>query len=101
MPAAASYLIGSVVRVSVSITDCATNILADPGGLILKVKPPAEAPTTFTYGVDSEVIKDADGVYHADITLDKSGEWRWRWEASTPNVGVVEGDLAVRASRVV
>ncbi len=96
-----SYLIGSVVRISVSVTDCATNLLIDPGTLRLKVRPPATVMYTLAYGVDAAIKKDGDGVYHADVALDKAGEWRWRWESAEPNVGVVEGELTVRASRVI
>lgn len=96
-----SYLIGSVVRISVSVTDCATDLLVNPGTLLLKVRPPAAALYTLTYGVDASVKKDGDGIYHIDITLDKAGDWRWRWESAAPNVGAVEGELTVRASRVI
>lgn len=101
MSATASYLIGSVARISVSITDSATDLLVDPGVLLLKVRPPATALYTLTYGVDALIKRDTDGAYHADITLDKAGDWRWRWESSTPNIGAVEGELTVRPSRVI
>lgn len=101
MSATPSYLIGSVARISVSITDSATGLLVNPGELLLKVRPPAEGLYSLVYGVDPAIKKDADGVYHADFTLDKAGAWRWRWESAVPNVGVVEGELNVRPSRVI
>ena len=90
------WIIGQVARISVAITD-AVDVAADPGGLTLKIKPPAGAVVSHAYGA-GVVLKDATGAYHADITLDQAGQYRWRWEASAPNVGADQGFLHVEAS---
>lgn len=95
------YLVGSLVRLTVHIADIATNLPVNPGILLLKVRPPADALYTLTYGVDAEVKKDADGIYYIDLELTKAGRWRWRWESSTPNVGAIEDELIVQPSRVI
>lgn len=94
------YTLGEVVRLSVAITDLA-GAAADPGVLRLKVKAPAGAVTTYTYGGGAEVVKDSAGHYHADIALAAAGTWSYRWESDAPNPGAAEGALTVQKSRVV
>lgn len=91
-------IIGQVARFSVAITDAA-GAAADPGGLVLKVKSPAGSLATYAFG-GAEIVRDGLGAYHADIALAESGQYRWRWEASAPNVGADQGFLQVAASLV-
>jgi hypothetical protein len=94
------FIIGSTARIPVEITDPVANVLADPGGLILKIRKPDKALTILTYGIDTILVKVSTGLYHADIDLDQAGKWKWRWEAVAPNSGAVEGYLQVLASYV-
>lgn len=37
-------------------------------------------PTTFTYGVGAQVVRDSTGTYHIDIdTTGLSGTWTYTW----------------------
>lgn len=37
-------------------------------------------PTTFTYGVGAQVVRDSTGTYHIDIdTTGLSGTWTYAW----------------------
>lgn len=93
------WVIGQVARVNGAVTDAA-GAAADPGELLLKVKPPTGDVVSHVYGA-GVVLKDAVGAYHADITLDQAGAWNFRWEATAPNVGADEMSLQVPKSRVV
>ncbi len=95
------YLVGETARLSVAITDstAAPAAPADPGVLRLKVKSPNNQVQTYTYGASGEVIRDATGLFHADILLNAPGTWAWRWETDAPNAGADEGTLAVRPTR--
>lgn len=95
-----SYIPGDVARISVSVFDL-SDVAADPGALRLKVKSPAGAVTTYTFGSSAEVIKDSTGAYHADIQLTSQGLWAYRWEMDAPNAGAVEGAITVQRSRVI
>lgn len=95
-----NYIPGEVTRISVTVMDSA-GAAADPGALRLKVKPPAGAVTTYTFGSSAEIIKDAVGRYHADIQLTAAGVWAYRWELDAPNAGAVEGVITVQKSRVI
>lgn len=95
-----TYIPGEVARISLTVTDVA-GVVADPGALRLKVKPPAGALATYTYGAGVEVVKDATGRYHADIQLPTAGLWAYRWELDAPNAGAVEGVITVQKIRVI
>lgn len=92
------YLIGSAARISVAIADTLDAAL-DPAALRLKTRSPTGMVTTYSYGTDPDIVKDAVGRYHADIALTEFGQWLWRWETDAPYAGATEGTLAVRASR--
>ena len=87
------WLIGPVARVAVALTDAA-GAAADPGALALKLKKPDGSTVTHNDG-SGVVLKDATGAYHADIALDASGPWAWRWESSAPNAGADQSTFDV------
>jgi hypothetical protein len=94
------YIPGEVARLSLAVTNIA-GAAADPGALRLKVKSPAGAVSTYTYGGGAEIVKDSVGNYHADIQLTTAGLWAWRWELDAPNAGAAEGAINVQKSRVI
>lgn len=55
----------------------------------------ATSVTTWTYGVDSQVVKDSTGVYHADITLVRAGRLRYRWQGTGTVTAAAEGYIDV------
>lgn len=75
------YYPGNLVRVDGNFTD-ENNAPADPSTVSVKVRTPAGASTTYTYGVDPEVIKDSVGNYHIDLQPDLEGTWYYRWEGT-------------------
>lgn len=83
---------------SVAITNAA-DAAADPGGLTLKVRVPSGTITTHAYG-SGVLVKDAAGAYHADIALDESGQYLWRFEATAPDAGADQGFFEVQASLI-
>ena len=68
---------GDEVRVQTTFSDV-DGLATDPNAVFFKFKDPSGNITTYTYGVDSELIKSATGVYYVDLDLDESGGWRWR-----------------------
>ena len=96
----AAYLVGQVARISLRVADIAGTI-ADPGGLVLRVKSGAGSVTAYTYGTAAEIVRDGLGTYHADIPLTASGQWAYRWECVTPHAGAAEGVITVQKSRVI
>lgn len=95
-----TYLVGEIARISLGVADLA-GLIADPGGLVLRVKSASGSVTTYTYGTDAVIVRDSQGAYHADIPLTAPGQWAYRWECSAPNAGAAEGVITVQKSRVV
>lgn len=95
-----NFVIGAVAKIAVTIKNDA-GVLADPSAFRLRVKSPSGILTNYVFGSAAEIVKDAVGTYHAVIPLTEAGKWTYRWEADTPNVGVVEGVIAVKKSIVI
>lgn len=94
------FIPGEVARLPIRVTTLG-GLLADPGSLTLLIKPPAGVVTSYAYGGAPEVIRDGEGLYHADIPLSAAGQWAYRWELSAPNAGAAEGVITVLKSRVI
>lgn len=94
------FLIGQTVRIPLTVTELSSNDLSDPSGITLKIRKPDQTLIVLTYGTDDALVKQSTGHYHADQVLNQPGNWLWRWEATAPNAGAVEGKLHVQASRV-
>lgn len=95
-----NFLVGQVVRLPIRCIDPLTGTGVDPGGVILRIRPPGRALTDYTFGQTPEIVKDAVGRYHALIVADVAGEWRYRWELAAPHVGTEEGSFTVDPSKV-
>jgi len=92
-----AYPLNATVALS---TQAATagGVLTDPGALLLKVKQPGGTATTYTYGVDAGLIRDAVGKYHLNLKLTLPGRWFYRWEATGAVEAASEGELAALPS---
>lgn len=100
--AKATFETGTTLNLRVSFTDPDNGDEAtDPTTVSIAVRTPADAsPTTYTYGTDAEVIKEAVGEYLFRLALTEIGTYRWKWTGATSTKSVVisefcdsEGDL--------
>lgn len=80
---------GSTARIDLGIADTIQGVAYDPGVLRLTLISPQNEITTYTYGVDSQLVKDASGSYHADLTFPSPGKWRGKVEAQ----GSIDGAI--------
>ena len=76
-----TYDVGDVVRCTGTFTDSDGNA-QDPTAVLFAFTTPAGVLTTYTYGVDAELIKSATGVYYADLAITESRTWRYRLYAT-------------------
>lgn len=90
------YKTGQKVRVSVTFT--VNDVATDPTAVVCKIKDPGGNVTTFTYGVDAEVVKDSTGVYHVDVTTDENRIWYYRFEGSGSCTAVEEAGFLARSN---
>lgn len=51
--------------------------LTDPDAVVLTVLDPAGTETTFTWA-DTDVEQIETGWFRYDLSLDQSGDWRWK-----------------------
>jgi hypothetical protein len=92
------FVLGNLVRCTTTFRNTA-NAVADPTAITFKFKTPAGAITTYTYGVDQQLVKDSTGVYHVDLTANAVGTWNYRFAGTGTVVAATEGDFAVPASQ--
>lgn len=97
---AEAFVIGQVAHLWFEVIDFAGQA-ADPGAIVLKVKPGVGAVTDYVYGVAPEIVRDGVGRYHADIPLVGAGPWAYRLELAAPNAGAAEGVINVQKSRFI
>lgn len=86
-------------RVKVNITFAGST---DPSVVKLTVlRPVSRVRTTYQYGIDLALVRDAAGKYHIVFdTIGEPGTWLYRVESTAPN-SVRESSFLVRPSDVV
>jgi hypothetical protein len=89
------HTLGNQIIVSVSFVDADSGDPADPTTVILKMRATGGAEQEYVHGVDSEIINDGVGEYHATIEPDREGLWRWYWIATGTIVAATEGSFRV------
>lgn len=85
------YYKGQKARFTGSFTN-ASGLPVDPTSVTFKTRDPN--------GTVESHVADHDGVgtYHHDVTLNQSGDWYWRWEATGTVDAVTEGAVKVLLS---
>lgn len=71
-----SYPIGDGFRLVGTFT--VDDINTDPTTVVFSLLDPDDIQTDYTYGVDPEVVKDAVGIYHLDVTVSKPHTWYYK-----------------------
>jgi hypothetical protein len=97
-----TYDVGDRVKLSAEIRDLESvgSPLIDPDTLVFKMLEPNATITTYTYGVDPELVRDSVGVFHVEWDVDQAGN-HWSRFAASGNVGAAEErGFKVRAPRV-
>jgi hypothetical protein len=77
-----TYDIGDRIRVKCDFKD-QNDVVADPGDVTLKVKPPDGIVATYTY-LGATVNKSAVGQYYKDVSLNQEGKWYYKFEGTAP-----------------
>jgi len=70
-----TYFTGQTLRLTVTFLDDAGDP-ADPTGLVYSQRVDMDAATTFTYGVDDELVRQEAGIYYVDVAL-TAGTWAY------------------------
>ena len=92
-----SYDRGHLVRCDVQFKNAA-GTFTDPTAILFKFRTPANLATTYTYGTDSQLVKDSTGKYHVDLSMTQEGDWYYRFEGTGALQAASEKNFKVRDS---
>lgn len=92
-----SYDLGDLVRVTTTFTTAA-GVAVDPTAVLLAVKNPAGKTTTYTFGVGTEIVKSATGIYYMDVNANAAGWWFYRWYSTGTGQAAAQNAFRVNAS---
>lgn len=95
-----SFKFGATIRLRAAFSDdlCPSSPV-DPDSVVVKVLHPGDTgPTSYTYGVDAEVIKESVGCYRFDVFATTPGTYSFRWEGAGTYAAVDEGQFKVQTS---
>lgn len=87
------YDVGDSVRTTAYFK--VSGVLSDPSEVTLRYKTPSGTTAYYTTP-DNRIVKDATGTYRADILLNASGDWFYRWEGTGAVTAARERRLRVR-----
>lgn len=91
-----AYDIGDMVRCTGTFTASGSSV--NPAAIMFKVKTPAGVVTTYTYGTDAALVRDATGVYHVDVSVAEAGEYVYRFWSTGTGQAAAEGQFVVKAT---
>ena len=90
--------IGDIVVVQVDFAIGVTP--TDPTVVSLIIKKPDGSTIQYDYPGDPEIVKTATGHYEAEITVDQSQTWAYRWEGDGVATATEEDTFKVERSKV-
>lgn len=91
-----AYDIGDLVRCTGTFASAGANV--NPDAIMFKVKTPAGVVTTYTYGTDTALVREATGIYHVDVNATDAGEYVYRFWSTGTGQAASEGKFFVRST---
>jgi hypothetical protein len=73
-----NYTTGTMVRLNGSFRTI-YGVLDDPATVTFEMQVPDGTITTYTYGVDNELIRESEGNYYVDWTTSDVGTYTYRF----------------------
>ena len=92
------YYEGDLIRVSIKFL--VNNIAADPTTVTLKWQAPGNIAVTWVFNTNFQVVKDSAGNYHADLDVNISGMWQFRWIGTGIAQGTGQSSFEVLAANI-
>lgn len=88
---------GTSVRIRATFED-ADHVVTDPTTITGKFSTPAGVTTTYVYGTNAELVKEATGIYYFDINLNAPRVWNFRFEGTGTVRAASQGSLTCIAA---
>lgn len=92
------YFKGTEVRCQGEFTDADGNA-QDPTAVFFKVMDPSDNLTSYQYGVNTQLVKDATGTYYADVDADEAGDWWYTLYATGTGKSAAEAYFRIEESK--
>jgi len=92
-----AYDVGDLVRVQGAFTNAA-DVAVDPTAVTAKIKTPAGVVTTYTYGVDAQLVRSTAGTYYVDVSATAAGDWYYRFASTGDGQAAGENKFYVKES---
>ena len=92
-----AYDVGDLIRVQGAFTNAA-DVAVDPAAITAKVKTPAGVITTYTYGVDAQLVRASTGIYYVDVSATTTGDWHYRFASTGEGQAAGENKFYVKES---
>jgi len=83
------YYIDQVVKCRGTFTD-EDGVAVDPDAVLFQLRTPPGVYTTYTYGVDAELVKEGVGIYYVVVDADEVGAWLVRFYSTGEGQAAVE-----------
>ena len=80
------FAVGASVRLHLNIVDADQGLQTNPDVLTLTVSPQFGSPTTYTYGVGTEIVLNSLGNFQADIPVALAVKYRLQFQASLNSI---------------
>jgi hypothetical protein len=69
----------------------------DPTSVNFQVTSPAGTVTAYTYGSDTQLVKDSTGHYHVDVSASVDGVWAYRFYSTGTGQAASEATFVVES----
>lgn len=87
------YLQGNVIRCSTSPGFTSNGTIIDPTNIYFSWLSPNGVTTLYTYGVDSQLVRDGVGIYHVDIPNNLAGTYIYRFYSTGTGQASAQGQF--------
>ncbi len=98
MTVPSKYEKGDEVRCSGVFTNL-SDVAIDPTAVLFEVKSPGGVTTSYTYGVDAELVKNSTGNYHVLVDGNEVGRWFYRFHSTGNGQAADEGEFVIKTTQ--
>jgi uncharacterized protein YfaS (alpha-2-macroglobulin family) len=92
------FEVGDLVRVTGTVKNKAGQQI-DPATVKFSVKPPNGIVTTYTYGIDAQLVRESQGNYRIDINANAPGLWHYRFFSTGSEQAAKEDQFRVKPTQ--
>lgn len=92
-----SYTVGDSVFTTAKLRKA--KVLIDPTTVTFTFRGPTGSPTTYTYGVGTNIQRTSAGIYTCEFPVTVPGYYFYKWQCSGTGIGAAERRVLVRETK--